>query len=299
MSTTLWPIIHRLAGLRALKNELSTAVSANKSPTRISSLRAELEAAARDIEAALLQWEPQLPPDFVPDKLDVDDDVSSVGGGSSRSASPLNDPSSPVSRKSPPAPAPLDLPSPPPLPTSFSSHSPQPLPISPIVSSIPRPNISYSQNQVTILSSIHHNALAYRHASLVHLYRATLSRPRSDPDVQRHARLALRHCAATARRGGPVAALLWPLFVAACEATTEADRELADQTFAEVERRQGMRNIERAWGILREVWKRRGKKGDDDGVKQEDGQGEQEEEEEGEEVWRRVSREMGVSIVFG
>ncbi|KAJ4307221.1 hypothetical protein N0V88_000600 [Collariella sp. IMI 366227] len=35
MATTLWPIIHRLAGLRALQNELATAVRTNAAPSKI------------------------------------------------------------------------------------------------------------------------------------------------------------------------------------------------------------------------------------------------------------------------
>ncbi|KAL1835940.1 hypothetical protein VTJ49DRAFT_5852 [Mycothermus thermophilus] len=75
MATTLWPIIHRLAGLRAIKNELKAAIRSSESPSKIAALRTELETTAHDIEAALLQWEPQLPPNFVPDTLDQDDDA--------------------------------------------------------------------------------------------------------------------------------------------------------------------------------------------------------------------------------
>jgi hypothetical protein len=51
-------------------------------------------------------------------------------------------------------------------------------------------------------------------------------------------------------------ALLWPLFVAACEATTKEDRALAMDTFMRMERRQGMNNIMRAWEVTQEVWRR-------------------------------------------
>jgi len=81
-----------------------------------------------------------------------------------------------------------------------------------------------------------------------------------------------------------VAALLWPMFVAACEALTVGDRALATEVFAVVDKRQGMRNIGRAWEIVREVWKRRdrGEGGWREG-----------------ELWRLVGEEMGVSVVFG
>lgn len=108
-------------------------------------------------------------------------------------------------------------------------------------------------------------------------------------------------------------ALLWPLFVAACEAVGENDRGLAEQAFEKVRKRQGMRNIERAWEIVREVWRRA------DGAESGSGSGEkgavagrskgQEELGMGEmslgemgtggDLWRQVSREMGVSVVFG
>ncbi|KAL2265749.1 hypothetical protein VTJ83DRAFT_6849 [Remersonia thermophila] len=315
MATTLWPIIHRLAGLRAIKNDLKAAVRSNEPPAKIAALRSELETTAHDIEAALLQWAPQLPPSFVPDDLDLDDDAYLSGSGSDRSSSPSDDGASSVDPSSPTS-VNADLPPPSPASSSLPRPSRPPLPHLPSPLRVPsRPNLAHPQSQTSALSSIHHNALAYRHASLVHLYRTALSRPRGDPSVQRHARIALRHCAATARRGGPVAALLWPLFVSACEVKTDADKALAEATFAEVERRQGMRNIERAWGILREVWRRRALReglsclgvgvsstetGKGGGVGQ-GGGGEKEErdEEEEEELWRRVSGEMGVSIVFG
>lgn len=117
-----------------------------------------------------------------------------------------------------------------------------------------------------------------------------------------------------------MSALLWPLFVSACEAVSPQDRALAERTFVEIDKRQGMRNIDRAWGILGEVWRRvdeeaaaaaAGEEGGNGGVGAGDGNGSLDSEgavhnelphgvrEDGEELWRRVCREMGVSIVFG
>jgi hypothetical protein len=102
-----------------------------------------------------------------------------------------------------------------------------------------------------------------------------------------------------------MSALLWPLFVSACEAATAEDRALAERAFVEVDRRQGMRNIERARGILGEVWRRGDEAewlggGVDAGLDGEEGLVEVEGVVVGgEEMWRRVCREMGVSIVFG
>lgn len=96
-------------------------------------------------------------------------------------------------------------------------------------------------------------------------------------------------------------ALLWPLFVAACEAVTTEDRGLTEQAFEKVRKRQGMRNIERAWEIVREVWRRADeaevKSGTGCGV--ETSTGEVEEMGTGGDLWRQVSKEMGVSVVFG
>lgn len=101
-------------------------------------------------------------------------------------------------------------------------------------------------------------------------------------------------------------ALLWPLFVAACEAVDSKDRELTSQTFEKVSKRQGMRNIERAWEIVREVWRRADeaetKLGAGAGCGMERRSKEEVEAEEmgtGGDLWRQVSREMGVSVVFG
>ncbi|KAH6621422.1 fungal-specific transcription factor domain-containing protein [Chaetomium sp. MPI-SDFR-AT-0129] len=304
MATTLWPIIHRLAGLRALKTELANAVRTNQSPSKTAVLRTELESTAQAIETALIQWQPQLPSNFTPDELDPDDDdVSSDADSRASTGSPtgtvvtvysshrLLDDSEPITAPSPPTSAER------PIPQKPRIESRQP---------------SRQHQDHPRLSSIHHNAQAYRHAALVYLHRTILSRADLHPStrIQTHARLALSHCAATVRHGGPVSALLWPLFMAACEAVTEEDRGLAGRVFREVDRRQGMRNIERAWVILGEVWRRADEKrevlkgnreggdGGDYGVAEEE-LGLEMEDEDGEELWRRVCREMGVSIVFG
>lgn len=80
-----------------------------------------------------------------------------------------------------------------------------------------------------------------------------------------------------------MSALLWPLFVAACEAISDEDRKLAMEGFEGIERRQGMNNIGRAWEVVREVWERVDESKDGDG----------------EVDWREICAERGVSIVFG
>ncbi|KAE8443160.1 hypothetical protein EG329_002329 [Mollisiaceae sp. DMI_Dod_QoI] len=138
--------------------------------------------------------------------------------------------------------------------------------------------------QSTRIQSILNNAEAYRHSALVYLYRTVRSHPRCHSQVQKHAHLSLEACSnvvnlAEKCQDGPMSALLWPLFVAACEATSDEDRELALNAFCGTERRQGMNNIMRAWEVVQEVWRRADL---------------------GEEVnWRDICTERGFSIVFG
>ncbi|KAG6097455.1 hypothetical protein E4U30_000599 [Claviceps sp. LM220 group G6] len=175
------------------------------------------------------------------------------------------------------------------------------------------------------LQSIFNNALAYRHSALVYLYRTIYNFPRTHPTVQHHASVSLVHCRATVLHEGPMGALLWPLFVASCEAVDPVDRHSARDTFQGIAHRQGMANIERAWQVVQEVWRRADKADVGAGVLQApslgggigssrldvcrrfggEGEGEEEYGEEEEEdmgrcdVWRRVSEDMGVAIVFG
>jgi hypothetical protein len=135
------------------------------------------------------------------------------------------------------------------------------------------------------MQSILNNAEAYRNSAFVYLYRTIRSHPRDHPLVQRHTHLSLVACSnvvnsAELCHNGPMSALLWPLFVAACEAITDEDRELAMSSFDGTERRQGMNNIMRTWEVVQEVWRRAGL---------------------GEEVvnWRDICAERGFNIVFG
>ncbi|KAI0180753.1 hypothetical protein GGR52DRAFT_4000 [Hypoxylon sp. FL1284] len=137
------------------------------------------------------------------------------------------------------------------------------------------------------LQSIFHNALAYRHSAFVYLYRTIYGYPARREAVQKHAHLALVHCLETVIHGGPMGALLWPLFVAACEAVSAEDRTLARRAFAGVDQRQGMTNIGQAWKIIQEVWKRLDDM-NNDSLEALD-----------KDIWRNVSAEMGVNIVFG
>ncbi|KAJ4415956.1 hypothetical protein N0V85_002486 [Neurospora sp. IMI 360204] len=266
MATTLWPIIHRLSSIVTLKTDLQAAIWSNASASKIAVLRTELVSTTQAIEAALSRWKPQLPPGFVPDRDEEEQEEKEIN-------------------------------------ETRHHHSKIDV-MSPTVAERSR------------LHSIWHNALAYRHSAFVYLYRSVHGYPRSHRAVQEHTHRSLLHCAATVKHEGPMGALLWPLFVAACEAVGENDRGLAEQAFEKVRKRQGMRNIERAWEIVREVWRRAdeaesgsgsgsGEKGSVTASRskgqEEMGMGEMSlgEMGTGGDLWRQVSREMGVSVVFG
>lgn len=138
------------------------------------------------------------------------------------------------------------------------------------------------------LQSILHNALAYRHSAFVYLYRTIYGYSPKNALVQQHAHNALHHCVETTAARGPMGALLWPLFAAACEAISSEDRELAKKAFSEIEKRQGMTNIQEAWGIIQEVWKRIDALDEDDYTMNTEP-----------DLWRKICAEKGVTIVFG
>ncbi|KAF5016517.1 hypothetical protein F66182_11778 [Fusarium sp. NRRL 66182] len=227
MATSLWPIIHRLSNLLALKDQLDIAV-ANDEASKIAVLRTEFETSASAIETALEDWHPQLPEN------------------------------------------------------SILNRNPEDL-------------TSEQSTERSRLQSILSNALSYRHSAFVYLYRTIYSYPRQHPLVQRHAHISLTHCVGTVSNTGPMSALLWPLFVAACEATSLSDRELARQSFIAINRRQGMTNIDRAWTIVQEVWRR----ADKSEMLQQQEEAMMMGIRSGGDLWRRVSADMGVTIVFG
>jgi hypothetical protein len=145
--------------------------------------------------------------------------------------------------------------------------------------------------------SILNNALAYKHSAFVYLYRTIYCYPQRHHLVQRHTHLSLTHCVATVANAGPMGALLWPLFVAACEALTPADRDLARVAFVAVDKRQGMKNIDRAWQIVQEVWRRADQMGATPEPMSPGGPAAKTRR--GVDLWRRVSQDMGVTIIFG
>ncbi|KAH7153302.1 fungal-specific transcription factor domain-containing protein [Dactylonectria macrodidyma] len=226
MATSLWPIIHRLSNLLALKDQLDSAVTHGEL-SKAAVLRTEFEVTASSIESALKDWTPGLPPD------------------------------------------------------SVLTRNPEEL-------------TTEQAAERGRLQSILNNALAYRHSAFVYLYRTIYSYPRTHPLVQRHTHVSLTHCVGTVSNAGPMGALLWPLFVAACEATSLGDRDLARQAFVAIDRRQGMTNIQRAWCIVQEVWKR----ADTAELMQQQEEAMQKGRSGGD-LWRRVSADMGVTIVFG
>lgn len=236
MASTLWPILHKLSTLLALKRELESA-SPDADPAQTAALQSEFETSAYGVDVALKKWKPNLPPQLY---VVSNDETGSIYGGE---------------------------------------------------------DIYESASQRAHLQSVLNNALAYQHSAIVYLHRTIYGHSRRHALVQRHAHVALTHCVATVRNGGPMGALLWPLFVAACEAVTLGDRDLARQTFVVLGQRQGMLNIERAWFIIQEVWRRADTA--EEFAKTSQSGGGTLPIFKGRDLWRRVSEEMGVTIVFG
>ncbi|KAF3766190.1 hypothetical protein M406DRAFT_339458 [Cryphonectria parasitica EP155] len=239
MSTSLWPIIHRLSKLSSDKRDLETACKSKQPSSMIAVLKTEFETNSRAIERELETWQPTLPPGFSPD-----------------------DPPSPE--------------------TEEKRHDTE-------------------TAERSRLHSIFNNAMAYRHSCFVYLYHTIYGYPRTHPLVQSHGHTSLWHCLQTCSHAGPMGALLWPLFVASCEAVTERDRKLATDSFKLVEKRQGMLNIKWAWDIVQEVWRLA------DLMEEKDGGGATQVEDvmsvsgyaSAPDLWRQVSKQMGISIVFG
>ncbi|UNI24711.1 hypothetical protein JDV02_010438 [Purpureocillium takamizusanense] len=244
MATSLWPVIHRLSNLLAMKNELTAAVTAGEL-SKAAVLRAEFDSTCAAIEFALQEWEPILP-------------------------------------------------------QVLQQQQQQ--------QRCPDEEDKAMDEERCRLQSILNSALAYRHSAFVYLYRSIYDCPREHPVVQLHTHVSLTHCEATVAHGGPMGSLLWPLFVSACEAMEPADRALARRSFAGISRRQGMKNIERAWCVVEEVWLRADAQQNTAAAAA--AAADQEEENMGffkmppatkrrGDLWRKVSADMGWTIVFG
>ena len=130
------------------------------------------------------------------------------------------------------------------------------------------------------LQSILNNAEAYKQAASVYLHRDILSHARSSPKVQAPVKQCLQACLRVVIFSGPMAALLWPLFVAASEAVEDVDRNVARTVFRHLESRQGMNNIVTGWEVCEELW-RRADAGEAD-IR-----------------WRDVAQHMGREVLFG
>ncbi|KHN95509.1 OefC [Metarhizium album ARSEF 1941] len=226
LATSLWPVIHRLSSLLALKNRIEESLSRGNFSGAIA-LRDKLGAECAAIESCLEQWQPSLPVDF---HVEANPGRSMVNAGA----------------------------------------------------------------RMRQFQSIFNTALAYRHSALVYLYRTIHERTRGDPIVQYHTSVSLVHCETTVRHDGPMGALLWPLFVASCEAVEPADRHLASRAFRGIGQRQGMTNIDRAWEVVQEVWNRADEMDDHSPEAIVTAAAPDKKD-----LWRRVSEDMGMTIVFG
>ena len=199
----LWPIIHRLAHLQDLRQEIERR--RQQSPGRVEVMRQDLETRSATMELAIHQWVPKLSGSMLSPDLSADD---------------------------------------------------------------------------SRLQSILSNAEAYKQSAFVYLFRSVHGYPRNAPKVQHHAKQSLQACLRVIIFAGPLTALLWPLFTAACEAVEEVDRNVARTVFRHVENRQGMQNILNAWEVMEEVWRRQ----DEGNVDIE---------------WLTVCQEMDRSVVLG
>ncbi|KAK2595082.1 hypothetical protein QQS21_007213 [Conoideocrella luteorostrata] len=229
LATSLWPIIHTLSGLLALKTEMEES-SAHGDMSSAADLRDKFDAECAAVESSLDEWQP-----ILPSECELYADLAKLSSG--------------------------------------------------------------SRAKLQELQSIFNTALAYRHSALVYLYRTIYDSPRAHPVVQHHASVSLVHCKATVQHEGPMGALLWPLFVASCEAIEPSDRELAREAFRGIDHRQGMTNIGRAWEAVREVWNR----ADEAEAEEVEVDGEPTNRPKGgrKDLWRKVSEDMGMAIVFG
>ncbi|KAL0939965.1 uncharacterized protein CTRU02_206575 [Colletotrichum truncatum] len=140
-----------------------------------------------------------------------------------------------------------------------------------------------TQEEEARVLAMGHNSLAYRHSALLYLHRSIYGYPMKHPDVQKSIRLSLENCAAVVTSGGPVNALLWPLFVAAYHAVTDDDQGLAKVLFAEIERRQGMSNVGGAREVVFNKWAAAGVDSIDYGDK----------------TWTGITRGMEHKIIMG
>jgi hypothetical protein len=129
------------------------------------------------------------------------------------------------------------------------------------------------------IQSIICNAEAYRQAAFVYLHHNIKGLARRSSTVQYHAKATLAACLRVVMYEGPMVAILWPLFIGACEAVKEVDREIARTAFREAVSRQGMMNISQAWEVVEEVWQR----GDREAR---------------EVCWEEICEERGFNIVF-
>ena len=132
------------------------------------------------------------------------------------------------------------------------------------------------------------NAEAYRYSALVYLCHDIYVYPRNSFAVQKWTRLSLTSCSKVVDYPehcfeSPMSTLLWPLFVAACNAIEPTDRDLATNVFLAIDKRQGTKNIADAWAVVREVWRR------SDLVKESGGD---------EVQWKEICQERNLNIVL-
>ncbi|KAI9780395.1 MAG: hypothetical protein M1816_002881, partial [Peltula sp. TS41687] len=106
------------------------------------------------------------------------------------------------------------------------------------------------------VQSMLNHAEAYRQAATVYLNRTVQRNRRKAGRIQTPVKQGLQACLRVVVFGGPMTAVLWPLFTLAAEAVDDVDRNVARTVFRYLESRQGMANIVQGWEVVEDIWRR-------------------------------------------
>ena len=105
-----------------------------------------------------------------------------------------------------------------------------------------------------VMGSLFYVAEAYRSAAWIFLSRNIDQQDRRSSDVQEAVDIVLKNCELAISCKGPLLALLWPFFTAACEATTCDQRAIVLNVFGTLKSRWGFSNIFNAAEICSKTW---------------------------------------------
>ena len=105
-----------------------------------------------------------------------------------------------------------------------------------------------------VMDCLFYTAQAYRSAALIFLSRNIDQQRRCSKDVQGAVDAVLQACQLAISSDGPLLALLWPLFTAACEAKIRNQRDVAFNVFGALKSRLAFFNIFKAAEICSKIW---------------------------------------------